>query len=259
MGCPEDASCVGRRLDARGARHSSRGMVDAPLSRPRLLAEFAVFFLAVPVAIAVALPPALLLPAALSLTALGLVLLARTPGFAWHDLTHGWRRIAWARVAAMALVTAAVGLGLMLALRPWAIFEPGRSVPLLLLAILVLYPPLSALPQEVLFRPLFFRRYGALLPRDARAQVVLNAAVFSLAHLVYWSWVVALLTFAGGVAFAHAYRVRRSFPEAVALHAVAGCVLFTLGLGTWFYAGNAERPAILGGTSAAWDIASGSP
>lgn len=214
----------------------------APPSRSRLLAEFAALYLAAPVAVAVALPPDLLLPVVLPLTALGLALLGRTPGFAWRDLAHGWGRIGWGRVAAMALAAAAVGLGLILVLRPWALFEPGRSVPLLLLAILVLYPPLSALPQEVLFRPLFFRRYGALLPQGERAQVVLNAAIFSLAHLVYWSWVVALLTFAGGIAFAHAYRVRRSFPEAVALHAVAGCVLFALGLGAWLYVGNARRP-----------------
>jgi membrane protease YdiL (CAAX protease family) len=115
-------------------------------------------------------------------------------------------------------------------------------MPMLLAAILVLYPPLSALPQEILFRPLFFRRYGRVLPRGAWPQILLNAAVFGLAHLVYWSWVVALLTFAGGIAFAHAYRVRGSFAEAVILHAVAGGILFALGLGTWFYAGNAVRP-----------------
>lgn len=106
----------------------------------------------------------------------------------------------------------------------------------------MLYPPLSALPQVILFRPLFFGRYGALLPRGARAQIALNAAVFSLAHLIFWSWVVSLMTFAGGLAFAHAYRSRGSFPEAVALHGLAGGLLFALGLGTWFYAGNVTRP-----------------
>ena len=211
-------------------------------ARARLAAEFAVLYLVAPVAIAVMLPPGLLLPAVLFLTAVGLALLHRTPGFSWRELTTGWGRIAWARVAAMAAAAALVGLAVMLALRPAALLEPGRSAPLLLLAIVLLYPPLSALPQEVLFRPLFFRRYGGLLPRGETAQVALNAAVFSLAHLIYWSWVVALMTFAGGLAFAHAYRVRGSFAEAVALHAAAGCVLFALGLGAWFYVGYARRP-----------------
>lgn len=214
----------------------------APASTLRLKAEFVVLYLAVPVLIAVALPPFLLFPALLTLTAAGLLLLRLTPGFEWRDLTHGWRRIAWRHVAALAAATAVVGLAVVLALRPHVLFEPGRSMPLLLAAIVVLYPPLSALPQEILFRPLFFRRYGRLLPRGLTAQILLNAGVFSLAHLMYWSWVVTLMTFAGGVVFAWAYRVRRSFAEAVALHAVAGCILFALGLGAWFYAGNATRP-----------------
>ena len=212
------------------------------LSRARLAAEFAALYLVAPVAIAVALPPDLLLPVLLALTAAGLALLRATPGFEWRDLTAGWSRIAWRRIAALGALTAAVGLAVVLSLTPETLLEPGRSTPLLLAAIVVLYPPLSALPQEIVFRPLFFRRYGRLLPRGETAQIALNAAVFSLAHLVYWSWVVALLTFAGGLAFAQAYRVRRSFPEAVALHAVAGCILFALGLGSWFWAGDATRP-----------------
>lgn len=213
-----------------------------PPSTARLRAEFFTLYFATPIVIAVALPPDLLFPALLALTAGGLVLLRMTPGFEWRDLTHGWRRIAWGPIAAVAAATALVGLAVVLALRPHVLFEPGRSMPLLLGAIVLLYPPLSALPQEILFRPLFFRRYARLLPRGAAAQILVNAAIFSLAHLLYWSWVVTLMTFAGGLVFAWAYRVRRSFPEAVALHAVAGCVLFILGLGAWFYAGNAQRP-----------------
>lgn len=214
----------------------------APPSRGRLMIEFAALYLAAPVAIAVALPTDLLFPALLALTLAGIALLRATPGFEWRELTTGWSRIAWGRILGLAGATAAIALGVVLTLRPEALFEPGRSMPWLLAAIVVLYPCLSALPQEILFRPLFFRRYGRLLPRHAGAQIAINAAVFSLAHLIYWSWVVALMTFAGGLAFAQAYRVRRSFPEAVVLHAVAGCILFALGLGAWFYAGNATRP-----------------
>ena len=204
--------------------------------------EFTGLFLIAPVAAALLLPADRLFAALGLATLLGLWLLHRTPGFAWRDLTHGWRRIAWGRVAALSLLAAGGGAAVLLALRPDRFLEPGRSDPLLLLAILVLYPLLSALPQEIVFRPLFFRRYGALLPRGARAQIALNAAVFSLAHLIFWSWVVSLMTFAGGLAFAHAYRIRGSFPEAVALHGLAGGLLFVLGLGTWFYVGEVTRP-----------------
>ena len=66
--------------------------------------------------------------------------------------------------------------------------------------------------------------------------------LFSLAHLMYWSWVVAAFTFLGGLVFAVSYRVRRNFPEAVVVHGVAGVILFWLGLGVVFYSGNVVRP-----------------
>jgi len=103
------------------------------------------------------------------------------------------------------------------------------------------YPVLSALPQELLFRPLYFRRYGMILPQGALG-IVLNAAIFAFAHLMYWSGVVAVMTFAGGLIFAWAYEVRRSFPLAVILHSIAGVVLFAMGMSDFFYSGNVERP-----------------
>ncbi len=106
---------------------------------------------------------------------------------------------------------------------------------------MALYPLLSALPQEVIFRPLFFRRYGPILPAGAGA-IVLNAAVFALAHLMFWNWIVLAMTFVGGLVFAWAYAARHSFPLAVLLHVVAGWILFTVGMDVYFFAGNAVRP-----------------
>ena len=209
----------------------------------RLAAEFAGLYLLAPVAVAVAVPDDLLVPALFGLAAVGAALLHATPGFAWRELARGWRGIGWGGLAAFAAATGAVGLAVVATLRPDALLEPGRSRPLLLLAIWILYPPLSALPQEIVFRPLFFRRYAPILPAGPRTAIALNACVFSLAHLPYGSWVTAALTFAGGLVFAHAYRVRRSFPEAVALHAAAGCVLFAMGLGEWFHAGGMRWPS----------------
>jgi uncharacterized protein len=50
------------------------------------------------------------------------------------------------------------------------------------------------------------------------------------------------MTFAGGLLFAWSHRVRRNFPEAVAVHAVAGIALFAVGMGVYFYSGNVRRP-----------------
>jgi uncharacterized protein len=79
-------------------------------------------------------------------------------------------------------------------------------------------------------------------PESVGVRIALNAALFSFAHLMYWNWIVAAMTFAGGLAFAFSYAVRRNFPEAVIAHSVAGVILFALGLGVFFYSGNVDRP-----------------
>ena len=213
-----------------------------PLSRRRLSAEFAALYVLAPVTLAVFLPPSAMFPALFGVTALGLLLLHLTPGFHWRELFRGAGRIGWGHVAAVAVATAAVGYAVVQATSPGSFLALPRRNPQLMLMIATLYPVLSALPQEIVFRPLFFRRYGSLLPEGRGAQIALNAAVFSFAHLMYWSWIVAALTFAGGLAFAWSYRVRGNFPEAVVSHSVAGVILFALGLGAFFYSGNVERP-----------------
>ena len=207
----------------------------------RLRAEFALFFGIAPVVVAVALPATAMFPVLFVFTGVGLVLLHLTPGFRWGDLVAGASRIRWGFVGLFAAATLLVGWAVMQATAPGSLFALVRMNPGLMLMIALLYPVVSALPQEVVFRPLFFRRYGPVLP-EGPAALVLNAAVFALAHLMFWSWIVAAMTFAGGLVFAWVYRVRGNFPEAVILHSVGGVILFALGLGVFFYTGNVTRP-----------------
>ena len=195
-----------------------------------------------PVLLAVALPPDALFPGLFTATLVGVLLLGATPGFGWTDLTRGIRTIGWGRVLGLTGATAAVAYTVLMLTQPAALLILPREMPLLMAMIALLYPFLSALPQEILFRPLFFRRYGALLPRSPRVQVALNAAIFAAAHLMYWNWIVVAMTFVGGLAFAWSYRIRGNFPEAVVLHSLAGIVVFALGLGMFFYSGNIRRP-----------------
>lgn len=204
----------------------------------QLWVEFLLLFLAVPLAVAVFLPPRLLFPALFAFSVIGLLLLARTSGFRWRELVTG--RLPWRPIILFALVTALASGAVIAATRPEAAFLLPLERPLVFLMIVCLYPILSALPQELIFRPLFFRRYGALLP-EGRGALLLNAAIFSFAHLMYWSLTVAVMTFAGGVFFAQAY-LRHGFPLAFVLHAVAGWIIFGFGLGVYFYSGNVVRP-----------------
>ncbi|MCA0043340.1 CPBP family intramembrane glutamic endopeptidase [Celeribacter litoreus] len=209
--------------------------------RRLLWAEFLSFFVILPILVAVLLPPGRMFTVLALSTCLGIVLLHLTPGFQWRELLQGRRRIPVKLILGVGGATALVSWGILSVTEPAAIFALLRSNPALWLTIMLLYPLVSALPQEVVFRPLFFRRYESILPHKPVA-LTLNAALFSLAHLLYWNWAVALMTFGGGIVFAWAYEVRRSFPLAVILHSVAGNVLFTFGMGMFFYSGNVVRP-----------------
>ncbi len=202
--------------------------------------EFAALYIGAPLAIALFMPGRLLFEALALFMVAGMLLLWRTGGFGWHSLVRGWRRMPWLEVLGIAVATLIAGVIILMISNPARLFDIPRNRPDMLLLIWPLYPLLSALPQELIFRPLFFHRYGALLP-PGRGAIAINAAIFSFAHLMYWSWVVALMTFVGGWFFARAY-LRHGFPAAWVLHAVAGNILFAVGMGYYFYSGNVVRP-----------------
>lgn len=210
--------------------------------RPRfwLGVEFAALYIGAPLAIALFLPGRWLFEALALFSIVGLLLLWRTGGFGWHSLVRGWRRLPTVEAVGIALATLLAGVAILSLTQPEALFGIVRHRPEMLILIWSFYPLLSALPQELIFRPLFFHRYGALLPAGQGA-IMANAAVFSFAHLMYWSWIVAIMTFVGGWIFARAY-LRHGFPTAWLLHAIAGNVLFAVGMGAYFYTGNVVRP-----------------
>jgi membrane protease YdiL (CAAX protease family) len=199
--------------------------------------EFGALYVGAPLAMALAMPPDWLWPVFWTVTLAALALLALTPGFDWRELVRGG--VAWGEVALVAAATAAAAGVLVWLLLPGQAFMLPRRAPGLWVAILLLYPLLSALPQELVFRALFFRRYGGLFA-GREVAVAVNALGFGLAHLMFWNWVAAALTVAGGAIFARGY-LRRGFLQAVVLHAVAGGIIFTSGLGVFFYHGAVGR------------------
>ncbi|WP_367648677.1 CPBP family intramembrane glutamic endopeptidase [Ruegeria arenilitoris] len=210
-------------------------------SRSRLKLEFGLFFVAIPVIIAVFFPPDWMFPSLFSFTALGIVLLHFTRGFYWAELRYNWRNWSWKDLLVFSVFMTAICTSIVMLTRPEAAYFLLINRPELLAFIWAGYPIASALPQELLFRSLFYRRYHAILPQGRKVYLI-NAALFSLAHLMYWSWIVAIMTFGGGLIFSWAYRKRGSFFYAVLLHAIAGNIIFAVGLGIYFYSGNVNRP-----------------
>ncbi|MFQ5567254.1 MAG: type II CAAX prenyl endopeptidase Rce1 family protein [Paracoccaceae bacterium] len=193
-------------------------------------------FAGVPVAMAVFFGHYPLFPVILAFACLALVLLALTPGFSPRELLRGPVAGQWKLIAAFALAGAALCFGLALALVPERLLELPRHRFGLWLLIMLAYPLLSAAPQELIYRTLFFRRYGALFAGDKLA-LAANVAVFAFAHLFYMNLLTFGLTAVAGLVFGVVYLRFGSVLLTTVLHGLAGQLVFTSGLGVFFYHG----------------------
>ncbi len=171
---------------------------------------------------------------------------------AWSGLTTEFKRM-----ARMALIFLPLLLILVVTLR--ALGDAGvisvheriepftllRRRPTLLLVIMIGYPLFSVIPQELLFRVWFCRRYGTAFgdPSGEAGQapvglIVANALAFGWAHVIFENVAAVLLTTIGGALFCWTYLNRGSLLAAWLEHAVYGCWIFIVGLGWWFYGGS---------------------
>jgi hypothetical protein len=104
--------------------------------------------------------------------------------------------------------------------------------PSMWLLVMLLYPLLSVWPQEMVYRSFFLTRYAPIL--GARI-VPASALAFGYAHIVFNNWIAIVFCIAGGWLFATTYQRHRSLALVCIEHALYGCLIFTLGLGWYFY------------------------
>lgn len=115
-------------------------------------------------------------------------------------------------------------------------FSMPRSNTHQWLVLIALYPLLSVLPQELIFRTYFFHRFKPILPNKF-ARIYISALLFGFAHIVYASWIAVLLATMGGLLFAYTYAYTRSTLAIVVEHSLWGLWLFSMGLGQYLDAG----------------------
>lgn len=212
-----------------------------PLARRlRLWTEAAVLFVGVPLAMAHGFGQYPLLPVLLGLAVVAAVLLALTPGFRFAELLASPVLGAWRLILGVTLLTGAACTALALLRVPGALLAMPLQRTELWIAVMIAYPVASVLPQELIYRPLFFRRYGGLFASD-RAAVAANAVAFGLGHLFYANALTILTAGVAGAVFAVACLRHGSFLLAVVLHAIAGQIVFTAGLGVYSYHGAVGR------------------
>lgn len=199
--------------------------------------EFVVLFIAVPLAVFAYFEYISVFAVYGLIFLISLFLLHKTPDFNWRELVdiHTLKR--QGIVLAVSFVTTALVVGgLAWHFLPERFLSTWEGRESLLLRILLFYPFLSALPQEVMYRVLFFKRYRQLF-YNTNAAILANASCFSLLHIFYQNWFAVGLTFVGGIVFAWAYVHRNSFTLAWVMHSLGGQLIFISGLGIYFYHG----------------------
>lgn len=103
--------------------------------------------------------------------------------------------------------------------------------------IMIAYPVFSVAAQELLYRTFFFHRYGPLFGTHVWLIVTLNGLLFGYAHIVMNSAFAIAATALGGLILAARYAASRSFWAVFIEHTLWGWLIFTIGLGRYFFTG----------------------
>lgn len=124
-----------------------------------------------------------------------------------------------------------------------SVYDPDRRFDMitqhtgLWAQVMALYPVLSALPQDFIFCVFFFSRYNFLF-RNHRKMIAASVIIFAYVHVIFINPVAPLLTLIAGFFFSSTYAKHRSLALVTIEHALYGNMIFTLGLG-WYFWGRA--------------------
>ena len=205
-------------------------------SRLYLISELMAIFVLIP-AIIYALLPLPIIPILWMITFLSILAVSKDKTF---DRDSLWcsdeLKKNYKAMLKQFIVIAAVMMSLIYFFIPDHLFSLIKEDPLLWMSIMILYPLISAYPQELLYRTFFFHRYKMLFPKKWQL-ITVNALLFGYMHIIFQNWVAVGLTVLGGFLFASIYERTHSTLFVSITHALYGDLIFTVGLGTYFYAG----------------------
>lgn len=114
---------------------------------------------------------------------------------------------------------------------PQELFRSLLDDPLKFMIICLVYTIVSVIPQEFIYRDFFFKRYYSFFPNDVLF-VLINGILFSLAHLFFYNELVLLMTLVGGWIFSYTYLKTKSLRFTMLEHALYGCWVYAVGLGS---------------------------
>ncbi|MDD2951088.1 MAG: CPBP family intramembrane metalloprotease [Sulfuricurvum sp.] len=202
----------------------------------KLYLEFTLIFILFPLFLFLFTPQ----PILLSLWVITLICLRILLKDTTFDRQDFWRKESIASVLQSILIQFSMIsvflIVLFYSLMPDSLFSLIRDKTLLWIAILFFYPLFSVYPQEIVYRAFFFHRYRVLFPNQ-QVMIFVNALLFGYMHIIFHNWIAVILTIGGGVLFARLYAKTHSLAAVFIAHSLYGCMLFTIGLGQFFYTG----------------------
>lgn len=150
-----------------------------------------------------------------------------------------WDAVTWENMKPLLIrwVFASIGmLAFIYFYDPERVFFLVKERPQIIPFLLLMYPLLSALPQEFIFCSFFFERYKSFF-KTQTVMVIASAVVFAYAHVLFINIVAPSLSLIAGVIFAMTYAKTKSLALVTIEHGLYGNVLFLVGLGWYFYGG----------------------
>lgn len=147
----------------------------------------------------------------------------------------GW----WRGSLARGLLVAVCALAYVWIVEPDSLFMLPRERPMLWLLIVVAYPLLSVIPQEVIYRVYLFEVHAGVWEKNPRLATGVSALLFAWMHIVFTGWFAVVTTLVGGLLLADTYLRARARPGVLWVvtfeHSLYGLALFTVGLGKYFF------------------------
>jgi membrane protease YdiL (CAAX protease family) len=122
-------------------------------------------------------------------------------------------------------------------LMPRQFLDMATNRPEVWKRVMLLYPLMSVLPQEIAYRTFFFHRYGPLFTGHRWALILINGLLFGFGHMLFANWSAVGGTMVTGMLFAWRYERTRSFWAVMVEHTLWGWLVFTVGLGGFFFTG----------------------
>ena len=161
---------------------------------------------------------------------LSLYLLKKTPTFSFDFLK---KKTEWKFFFLVSLIFVVSGFVYTIILDSNLLFNLPKNYFFIWVLVMLIYPILSVIPQEIIFRVLFFERYSCLF-KNQFFYLILNSMIFAYIHLVFQNFHAFFITLITSPIFAYAY-LNKSFKTCFLTHTVGGQLVFTYGLGEYFY------------------------